>query len=388
LDAFALLAMAAVTQLVPGISPDLHARFARVDWTAPRVEALVRRMPKVEAHLHLDGAVAPETLHRLAGETPGSALAGLTIGQIRARVVVETPRENLAAVLAAFGDVLPLLRRAEALELASFELVRAAAARGIRYVEVRFAPALHVAPGFDQEAVLRAALAGLERGRREHGVRSGIIVCLIRPPAVLSREANRAMLELALAYRGRGVVALDLAGDEAAAPLADYAELFRRARRGGLQLTAHAGEIATSGDLATALELEVDRIGHGVELERQPELLAEVIRRGLAIEVNLTSNLRTGSVPSLALHPVRSWFRAGARIALSTDDPAIFGIDLPGEYLRLHRELGFTAEELVTVALQGVDSLFLPAAERQRMRREFETEIGRLIDELAGAPRN
>lgn len=382
--------MAAVTQLVPGISPDLHARFARVEWTPARVEALARRMPKVETHLHLDGAVSPETLFRLARESresAGTSLGGLTLEEIRHRVVVDEPRESLAAVLAAFGDVLPLLQRPEAVELAAYELVRAAAGDGTRYVEVRFAPALHVAAGLDQEAVLRSALAGLERGDRDFGVASAVIVCLIRPPAYVSFAANRAMLDLALAHRGRGVVAIDLAGDEAAAPLSDYAGLFRRAKEGGLHLTAHAGETATSGDLATALALGIERLGHGVELARQPELLAEVIRRGVAIEVNLTSNLRTGEVPNPAAHPVKGWFRAGARVALSTDDPAIFGIDLPGEYLLLHRELGFTAEELAAVALQGVDSLFLPEGERRKMRADFESEIARLLDELANTPR-
>jgi adenosine deaminase len=177
-------------------------------------------------------------------------------------------------------------------------------------------------------------------------------------------------------------VAIDLAGDEAAAPLADYAELFRRARAGGLALTAHAGEVAGSRDLETALELGVDRIGHGTILAGRPDLLAEIVRRGIPIEVNLTSNLRTGEVAALARHPAREWFRAGAKITLSTDDPGVFANDLSGEYLILHRELGFTAAELATVALQGVDALFLPAPERARLRARFERELVRLLDRL------
>lgn len=369
--------------LAAPLPPDLAARFARVDWTPARVERLAREMPKVETHVHLDGALSPETVQRLAIDQGFAPLAALDLAEIRRRTVVDAPRENLAAVLRAFDTVYPLLRTPEALRLTARELVAAAARQNIRHLEVRFAPALQATAAFPQEAVLDAVLEGLADGRRAHGVESRVIVCLIRPPAFVDLATNRAMLDLAIARRGRGVVAIDLAGDEAAAPLADYADLFRRARASGLGLTTHAGEVPDSRDLETALALEVDRVSHATRLAGRPDLLAEVVRRGLPIEVNLTSNLRTGAVADLARHPVRDWFRAGARIALSTDDPGVFANDLAGEYLILHRELGFTPPELATVALQGVDALFLPAAERARLRATFERDLARLIDQLA-----
>lgn len=367
----------------PGLPAGLAARFDRVEWTAARLERLAREMPKVETHLHLDGALSPETVLDLARAQGYAPLAGLSVDEVRRRAVVDAPRENLAAVLAAFEVVYPLLRRPEALRLAASELVAQAARSGTRYVEVRFAPALNAAPGFSQEAALDAVLAGLAEGRDRHGIGSGVIVCLLRPPAFVDLPTNEAMLELAIARRGRGVVAIDLAGDEAAATLADYAPLFRRARAAGLFLTAHAGEAPGSRDLETALALGVDRLGHATLLASRPDQLAEVVRRRIPLEVNLTSNLRTGAVARIADHPVRAWFRAGATIALSTDDPGVFGIDLPGEYLLLSRELGFTPPELAVVALQGFDALFLPAEERTRLRAAAERDLARLLDELA-----
>ncbi|KAB2964072.1 MAG: adenosine deaminase, partial [Thermoanaerobaculia bacterium] len=165
--------------------------------------------------------------------------------------------------------------------------------------------------------------------------------------------------------------------------LSAYAELFRRARRGGLGLTAHAGEVAGSADLETALALGVDRLGHATQLAARRKLLAEVIRRRIPVEVNLTSNLRTGAVRVVGEHPVREWFRAGVPIALGTDDPGVFGNDLAGEYLLLHRELGFSPGELIAVALQGVDALFLPEPRSRRLRRQFERELETLLDALA-----
>lgn len=367
----------------PSLPPDLRGRFENVEWTPRAVERLAREMPKAETHLHLDGALSPELVQRLAREQGHEPLAGLPLAEIRRRVVVDAPRESLAAVLAVFGAVLPLLRDPAALGTVAYELVAAASRQGTRHVEVRFAPALQAAPGFDQEAVLDAALEGLAAGRAAFGVGTSVIVCLIRPPSLVDLDTNRRMVELAIAGRACGVVGIDLAGDEAAAPLAAYAELFRRAREGGLALSAHAGEAPGSGDLETALALGVDRLGHATLLGKRPELLAEVVRRRIPIEVNLTSNLRTGAAPSLAAHPVRSWFDAGVPIALSTDDPGLFAIDLPGEYLLLHRELGFTPAELATVALQGFDALFLPPAEKARLRAGAERDLGRLLDELA-----
>jgi len=381
----ALLAATVAPAPPPGLPAELAARFAAVEWTPARVEALARRMPKVETHVHLDGALSPETLLDLARRQGDSPLAGLSLDEVRRRTVVAEPRESLAGVLAAFEAFYPLLRDAGAMERAAYETVAAAARQGTRYLEVRFAPALQTAPGLDQSQVLDAVLRGLERGRRDFGVGSAVIVCLIRPPAFVSLETNSAMVDLALERRGRGVVAVDLAGDEAAAPLSTYAPLLARAKAGGLGLTAHAGEVPGSGDLEAALALGVDRLGHATLLARKPELLADVVRKGIPIEVNLTSNLRTGALAAAKDHPVHTWYRAGVKIAISTDDPGVFAIDLPGEYLLLHRELGFTPAELAGVALEGVDSLFLPEAERQRIRHEFEAELAKLLDELAKA---
>jgi adenosine deaminase len=376
-------ALAAVCLAGADLPAGLRERFDRVDWTPARVEALVRRMPKAETHVHLDGSLTPETLHRLSRELDHAPLKDLSIAEIRRRAVVDVPRGSLAAVLEAFATVLPLLKQPAAMETAAYELLASAARQGTRHVEVRFAPVLHAAPGFGPAAVHDAVLRGLDRGRRDFGVGSGVIVCLIRPPVYVSLEANAEMLDLALERHGRGVVGIDLAGDEGAAPLSAYAHLYRRAKARGLRLTAHAGEVAGSTDLETALALGVDRLGHATLLAGKPELLAEVVRRGTTVEVNLTSNLRTGAVRALKEHPVRDWFRSGVRVALSTDDPGVFANDLPGEYLILHRELGFAPAELAAVALQGVDSLFLPPDERRRLRREFEASLERLLDELA-----
>ena len=176
-------------------------------------------------------------------------------------------------------------------------------------------------------------------------------------------------------FRSLGVVGIDLAGDEAAAPLSDFKEMFARAKDRGLRTTAHAGEAPGSHDLATALELGVDRLGHATLLAQDPELLKRVAAQGIPIEVNLTSNLRTGAVRDLKDHPIKDWYQAGIPVSVSTDDPGVFGIDLNHEYGILSRTLHFSAEDLLNVSFQGIDSLFLPAREKEELKARFETEL-------------
>lgn len=338
--------------------------------------AFIAALPKLETHLHLDGALSPETVKRLAELVPGSPLRGLSVAEIRRRVVVETPRAALAEVLAAFDAFYPLLRSAAAVELSAYEAAREARRQNVLYHELRFAPILQEAPGFTAQDALDAALRGAAAGKRDFGVGAGFIICLLRPFSIVSREKNAELARLAVDYAGRGVVGLDVAdvgpGNEA---LSDYGEWFEAARAAGLGLTAHAGEAPRGRELEDALALGVDRIGHGVRLRERPDLAAEVARRGLPIEVNLTSNLRTGAVASHKEHPARAWFDAGLKVTLSTDDPGVFGVDLNHEYGVLARELGFDDAELVAVSRNGLESLFLPEPEKAVLRAEFDRRL-------------
>ncbi len=367
--------------MTPPLPKELRESARRIPPGPERMARLAAALPKVETHLHLDGALSPETVLRLAEATPGSPLRGLSVGEIRRKVVVDQPRASLGAVLAAFGAYYPLLRTADAVELSAYELARDCARQNILYAEVRFAPSLQQAEDFPMEAVLDAALLGLERGRRDFGVGSGVILCLLRPFSVVDRDSNEAMAALAVARAGRGVVGLDVAdagpGDQR---LSEYGDWLRRGRAAGLGLTAHAGESPRGGEIEDALEIGVDRIGHGIILRERPDLRAEILRRGIVVEVNPTSNLRTGAVASYREHPARAWKDEGLKVTLSTDDPGVFGIDLAHEYEALARDAGFTAEDLLDAAWTGIWSLFLPEAERAALAGRFERGAAAALD--------
>ncbi len=366
-----------------GVSPNLRRALADIRWTPPRLSALIRAMPKVETHLHLDGSLSPRTIKDLALLSGDKTLARKSLAEIERLAVVKSPRASLDRVLSSFQLFYPLLRGPWAVEEAARRVAQRAQGQNVLHFELRFAPALLAADDFPQEDVLKAALRGLRRGAAEFGVSSAVIVCLIRDENLVSDEQNSEMLDLALAYRRRGVVGLDLAGNERARPLSRFKSHYARARKAGLGTTAHAGEAPPGDDLDLALDWGLHRIGHGVMAGKRPGLLERIRERGVTIETNPTSNLRTGAVQSLTEHPAKFWRRAGIPLAISTDDPGLFGIELGGEYEALAGHCRFGAEDLLAVSLQGVDSLFLPERRKRPLRRRWEALARKALASLA-----
>jgi adenosine deaminase len=360
------------------VPTSLAARLRSTQWTPDRVSSFIARMPKVETHVHLDGTLSPKTIAALAAAQRYAPLMGKSEQDIRAVAVVTDPRESLGAVLKAFDVFYPLLHTPDAMQRISEDLLESASRQQTKYIEVRYAPALQATPTFSMESTLAAVLKGLEAGKRKWGVDSGVIICLYRP---LSREQNAQLFELAAKYYGKGVVGLDLAGDEAKYPLSGFEEFYRKAKSAGMFTTVHAGEVPGSqDDLSLALRLRVNRIGHGALLASEPALIAEAARLRITVEANPTSNLRTGAIKRLADHPAKRLFDAGVPITVSTDDPGVFGNTLTDEYMILAKELGFSMPEIVAVDFQGIDALFASDAVKARLRAEFEREMIRLLD--------
>lgn len=315
-----------------------------------------RALPKLDLHCHLDGTVRPATALELGAKVERAE-------QLR----VSPTCGSLKEFLDVFEAIYPCLRSAKAVERIAYELVEDCAADGIRYVEARFAPELQAAPGFSTDQVVEAALKGLARGKKAFGVESRVIVCMLREHSLAQ---NRRALDTALHFKGRGVVALDLAGDEAAIPMGPCAALFEEAIAKGLRTTCHAGETG-AGDLDLVFQLGIGRIGHGAKLVERPDLVALAAERKVPVELNLTSNLFTKAARSYAAHPARRLFDAGVPVSLNTDDRAIMGITLTHEY-EAALQAGFSAAELRALAAGAVEQAFLSDAERAPLRELFQ----------------
>jgi adenosine deaminase len=333
---------------------------------------LIRRLPKAELHVHLDGSLRAETMIDLARESNFSLPA--TDPDALRRFMLVDDAANLEDYLLRFDITIPLLQTPEAIERVAYEMVEDAARDNLRYLEVRYCPHLSRTRGMTLDEVIEAEVRGLARGEREFGVIARAINCSLRhyDPA-LSVE----IAEHSVAFRDRGVVAFDLAGGEAGRPTGRHRAAFDVAEDGLLGITVHAGEAAGAESVKEAIvQCHANRIGHGTRLREDPELLAYVRDRRILIEANITSNVQTRAVARASEHPVREYFDSGVNVTLCTDGWLMAGVSLSDEYWLAHTELGFSRDEIDQLILNGFAGAFLPWPERLQL-------LSRVRDELA-----
>jgi adenosine deaminase len=330
---------------------------------------LTEAMPKAELHLHLDGSLRVDTALELArsrGVDAPTSYAGMF-----AALVAPERTASQAELLERFELPIALLQDEEALERVTTELVEAKAAERVRYVEIRWGPALHTRRGLP----IADGIAAVCRAAAEAAVRTGIVVRLICT-ALRSHEPelNLELAEIAAGFRGVGLVGWDLAGGEERFPdPLRFAEAFAAARAGGLRITIHAGEWGGAAQVRRALAVDPERIAHGPMAIEDPPLVAELIARGVTLDLCPTSNVQAGIVPSLADHPLARLHRAGASVTLSTDDTTVSDISLSEEYARAVSRIGLTVPELWAIDRRALDVAFAEPAALARLRTEFDT---------------
>jgi adenosine deaminase len=335
---------------------------------------LLRRLPKAELHCHLDGSVRPETLLEL-GREYRVPMPSRDPEALREYMLVRDAR-NLEDYLERFSVTLSVMQTADALERIAYELAHDAACEGVRYLEVRYSPALNTQGGLTLAETVEAPLRGLARAEREQGIVGRVIVCGIRS---MAPELSLELARLAVDFKGAGVVGFDLAGGEAGHPASLHAPAFFYAREHDLACTCHAGE----GDGAHSVRQAVHvcgahRIGHATRLLEDASLTEYVNDRRVALEICLTSNVQTRAAAAYEAHPLREYFDRGLNVVLNTDNRLMSGTTLVDEYAHAARQLGFTFDELCTIALNGFESAFLPYAERRALAGRARAEIDAL----------
>ena len=334
----------------------------------PIVGRLVEAMPKAELHLHLDGSLRIDTALELARTRDIEAPRTWT-GMSRA-LIAPMPCKDQAELLRAFDLPIALMQDAEALERITAELVQAKAADGVRYVEIRWGPLLHVAGGLS----LDDGIAAVVRGAREGVARTGTTVALICT-ALRSHDPddNVTLAETAARFRDDGLVGWDLAGPEAAFPdPAVHGRAFAAARAGGLRITLHAGEWGGAGQVRRALAMDPERIAHGPGAIDDPDLCRELIERAITLDLCPTSNAQAGIVDGVAAHPLARLHRVGVPVTLSTDDTTVSDITLSEEYGRAVQDIGLTLPELWRIDRRALEVAFAGEASLAPLRARFD----------------
>ncbi|MEV0408033.1 adenosine deaminase [Actinoallomurus sp. NPDC050550] len=321
------------------------------------------RLPKAHLHVHLESTVRWATLQEIG------AASGVPV-PVPARhgdgpVAFDDFRE--------FADlgtmVRDCLRRPEDFRRIAVEFCADEAAQGTRYAEVTFTAAAHGERLGLPEMPLEAVLDGLAEGQAAYGIECRVILDHSRRRSV---DRARRTVELAARHAADGVVGIGMAGDESH-PLTPFAEVVGEARDAGLRLVHHAGEMCGPASIREAMTVgQADRLGHGIRVLDDPDLVAEVRDRALALEVCPSSNVALGLVSSFAAHPLPRLRDAGLTVTINTDIPVIIGTTLTDEYARIRDAFGYDDTALAALSRAGVDASFAPEATKARLRREID----------------
>lgn len=334
----------------------------------------LHQLPKTDLHVHLDGSVRPETLIDLARERdvklPASDPAAL------ADYMHVQDARDLVDYLSRFDVTLSVMQDADALERIAYELAEDAAAENVRYMEVRFSPALNIQGDLSMEDAVAAPLRGLQRAEEDFDIRTGIIICGIRN---MSPDTSMDLANLTVAFKNKGVVAFDLAGAEYNYPAKRHKEAFYRVGNANVAATIHAGEAFGPESIHQALHYNnANRIGHGTRLFEDPDLMQYVADFRIPLEICITSNVQTRVVERYADHPVRLYYDEGIVTTLNTDNRLMSATTVTDEYRLAAQHLGFTWEELAEIAVYGFESAFLPYQEKQSLVAAVCQEIDEL----------
>ncbi len=328
-------------------------------------------LPKVELHRHLEGSLRLETLVEIA-RTHHLDLPSYDLETLRPLVqVVGGDSPDFSTYLEKFKLLRRFYATPELIARMVHECIADAAADNIKYLELRFNPvALSKFRGFELEQAMLWVTEAAEQAQRDHHVTVRLIVQIGRDESVFTA---RRIAEAAVAARHRGVVGLDLAGDETAYPATPFIEVFRWAKEQGLHITIHAGEVGPSANIRQAVEhMGAERIGHGVRAGEDPKLVQWLAEQGVTLEMCPTSNLHTGAVAGPSEHPLRRYLERGVRVTINTDDPGISSTTLTDEYLLAVQHMGMDLPAIQQTILYAAAAAFLPKDERGALVTWFE----------------
>jgi adenosine deaminase len=340
--------------------------------------AAIRRLPKVDIHRHLDGAIKAETILRVA-EKYGIELPAHTAAELKPFVSVTDQDKTLADFLKKFDIIGKLWVNTDAVREISRQCVLDAKEENIKAMELRFSPEIIAAPaGLGLRAVMDAVLQGVSEGEEETGITVGLTTVIPRHGGI---ENAKMVEDLTEEYmkKDHHFTSIDLACDEAKFPAGPYAPVFQESKEEGIHRTLHAGEARGAESVKTALEeCHAERIGHGVRIYEDPALVSTIIEQGIPLEMCPTSNVQTGAVSSLESHPLKKFFDMGGRATINTDDPGVCDTDLNREYFKAITSMGCSLKDVETMIVYAVDAMFLPAPLKGIIHGQILDEINRV----------
>ena len=308
-------------------------------------------MIKVELHCHLDGSLNVDSVQEMLKEQ------GILYEreELKKRLEVNSDCASLTEYLEKFELPLLCLQTKAGLKRAAYELVRDVTAEGVKYIEVRFAPMLSTAKGLSCAEAIRYVVEGLKEGEREYGVFASAIVCAMRHHSL---EQNLQMLHEARPFIGKGVCALDLAGDESSFPTKLFRELFEKANEWDIPFTIHSGECGSVENVREAIAFGAKRLGHGIALRQSADLRKLCKEKGIGIEMCPTSNQQTKAVNSWENYPLKQFLEEGLLVSIHTDNRTVSGTTMTQEKIIARERLNLSEEMVVQCTRNAIETAF------------------------------
>lgn len=351
----------------------------------------VQRLPKTELHIHLDGSLRISTLHELLKQVPKKAreqqeemiratyaerldLGSCSEDALARYVQVGDRVKSLEEYLIPFSVTGLVMQTEENLTRITRELVIDNAAQNVRYLEIRFAPLLHILGDLQLPEVVEAVLQGMREGEAEAStpIRTNLIVCGMRQ----DEEGTKIAAEICCAYKGEGVVAFDIAGPESGFPPKKHAEAFNIIQSHMIPVTVHAGEGYGPRSIRQALfRANARRLGHGTRVYQDGDLFRYIVNQRIPLECCLSSNVHTKTVHSYGSHPLRTYMKKGVRVTLNTDNTLISDTTINEEFVKAATYHSLTKDDLKQLALNGFNSTFDEYEIANEMREEMRLAL-------------
>ena len=329
--------------------------------------AALQTLPKVLLHEHLDGVLRPQTIIELAKSLDYDQLPTQNPEELARWFHQGANQGSLPKYLEGFAHTIAVMQNEEALERVAYEQAEDLSQDGVVYFETRFAPLFHTRKGLTHQQVVSAVLKGLERGRKDFGISSGLIICAMR-----NMDVSLEMAELAVDFRQRGVVGFDLAGEEGGYPPKKHVDAFHYIQRQNFNITVHAGEGFGKESIWQAIQYcGAHRIGHGTRLVddiavtdgrvvKLGDLAQYVLDKRIPLEICLLSNVHVGAARSLAEHPFKLFYQEKFRVTLNTDNRLMSNTSMTKEFEAARDTFGLTMDDFEKITINAMKSAFLP----------------------------
>jgi len=328
---------------------------------------VLKTLPKVLLHEHLDGVLRPKTIVELAKSAKYDQLPSEDPEELARWFHQGANQGSLPKYLEGFAHTIAVMQTEEALERVAYEQAEDLSRDGVVYFETRFAPIFHTRNGLTHQQVISAVLKGLEQGRKAFGITSGLIICAMR-----NMDVSLEMAELAVDFRERGVVGFDLAGEEGGYPPKKHVDAFHYIQRQNFNITVHAGEGFGKESIWQAIQYcGAHRIGHGTRLiddiaiadgkvVKLGDLAQYVLDKRIPLEICLLSNVHTGAAPSLSEHPFKILYQEKFRVTLNTDNRLMSDTSMTKEFEAAADAFGLSLDDFEKITINAMKSAFLP----------------------------